>query len=185
MTEPRFFGYGSLVNLATHAYGDPRPARLPGWGRVWRHTAARPFAYLSSERVEGGEIDGVTAEVPGGDWAALDLRETNYVRRDVTQTVVHDAPPGSVAVYEVDATASPDGTRHPILMSYLDVVIQGYVALFGTDGADRFFATTRGWGGPIRDDRAAPLYSRPQAVGAAERGIVDDFITREGLPVQT
>ncbi len=36
MSDPAFFGYGSLVNLRTHGYDDPRPATLHGWRRVWR-----------------------------------------------------------------------------------------------------------------------------------------------------
>ncbi|MDX5384038.1 MAG: gamma-glutamylcyclotransferase, partial [Rhodobacterales bacterium] len=39
MKDAFFFGYGSLVNRATHDYGQARAATLPGWRRAWRHTA--------------------------------------------------------------------------------------------------------------------------------------------------
>ncbi len=34
MADPYFFGYSSLVNLATHDFPDPRPATLRGWRRA-------------------------------------------------------------------------------------------------------------------------------------------------------
>ena len=36
--------------------------------------------------------------------------------------------------------------KTPILLSYLDVVVQGYLAEFGEAGVARFFASTDGWG---------------------------------------
>jgi hypothetical protein len=184
MSDPRFFGYGSLVNLRTHDFDDPRPARLIGWQRVWRHTSRRPVAYLSVEPCEGSEIDGIVARVPGGDWAALDRREANYRRRDVTGSVLHDAPQVSTAVYEVSGGHIADPSlRHPILLSYIDVVIQGFVQMHGQDGAARFFATTRGWAAPILDDRAAPRYPRHQLLTASERDLVDAALARMGCTI--
>jgi len=57
-SEPRpmsaafFFGYGSLVNRATHSFNNAQPAQLTGWRRVWRHTDLRPVAFLSVQRDE-------------------------------------------------------------------------------------------------------------------------------------
>ncbi|NBT52664.1 MAG: gamma-glutamylcyclotransferase, partial [Marivivens sp.] len=84
MTHPRFFGYGSLVNLTTHTYPDPKPAKLRGWRRVWRHTQIQEPAFLSVEPCDRTTLLGVTAAVPNADWAALDERESGYLRRDVT-----------------------------------------------------------------------------------------------------
>lgn len=180
MSTPRFFGYGSLVNLATHAYPGARPARLGGWRRVWRHTSLRPVAFLSVERAEG-EIEGVVAEVPGGDWTALDLRERAYARRDVTRQVGHDGPAGPTAVYEVhEGHLDPPDTAHPILLSYVDVVIQGYLRVFGEAGARRFAETTDGWHAPVLDDRARPLYPRHQRLTPAETAFVDRLLRDVG-----
>ena len=52
MNHPAFFGYGSLVNRATHDYRQAVPARLKGWRRVWRGTDLRrsPSCPLSPRR---------------------------------------------------------------------------------------------------------------------------------------
>ena len=41
---PYFFGYGSLVNRATHDYVHAHPARISGWRRAWRHVEGRSVA---------------------------------------------------------------------------------------------------------------------------------------------
>jgi hypothetical protein len=172
--HPAFFGYGSLVNRATHGYAPATPARITGWRRVWRHTRLRPFAFLSAEPADA-RIDGLVAAVPGDDWAALDEREGAYRRHPLDPTALdHDANWAiSVAVYAVDADHADPTARHPILRSYLDVVLQGYLREFGTAGADTFMATTAGWDCGLHDDRAAPLYSRAQPLGPAERAEID------------
>jgi hypothetical protein len=173
MSDARFFGYGSLVNRATHAYPDPRPARLEGWRRVWVHTDLRPVAYLSVEPAEG-EILGLVAEVPGGDWAALDRREAAYDRHPVTTRLHACGTEMPARVYAVPRHhAAPPDSRHPVLLSYIDTVVQGFLEVFGREGAAHFFETTAGWGGPVTDDRAAPRYPRATALTPAERAIVD------------
>jgi hypothetical protein len=68
----------------------------------------------------------------------------------------------------------------PILMSYLDVVVQGYLREFGQAGAEDFFATTDGWDIPVLDDRAAPRYPRHQALTGDERALVDALLREVG-----
>lgn len=178
MSDPLFFGYGSLVNLATHDYADPRPAVLHGWQRVWRQTDRRAVAYLSIEPVPGVNIAGVVAAVPGADWAALDAREAAYLRRDVTGQVACDRAKGPVAAYEVDPSEHDPARSHPILLSYLDVVVQGYLRLYGEAGVTAFFDTTAGWGTPIVDDRSAPRYPRHQSLTPEERRLTDAQLRR-------
>ena len=173
--DPFFFGYGSLVNTATHVYDRHHRARLDGWRRVWRHTPYREMAFLTAEPFEGSYIDGLIAAVPGADWAALDLRETGYDRMPLRTGIRHEAPDaGEVAVYHIpeDKHGPADGQR-PILLSYLDVVVQGYLQVFGETGGHHFFDTTAGWDGPVLDDRAAPLYPRAQKLSAQEQSFVD------------
>ena len=67
----------------------------------------------------------------------------------------------------------PDET-HPVLLSYIDVVVQGYLREFGEAGVQRFFETTDGWDAPILNDRAAPIYSRTQVLHDDEIGLVED-----------
>ena len=69
-----------------------------------------------------------------------------------------------------------------MLLSYIDVVVQGYLAEYGPDGAERFFETTGGWDVPILNDRAAPLYPRHTMLSGSERTFVDAALAR--LPAQ-
>ena len=181
MKDRQFFGYGSLVNRATHRYDDTRPARLDGWRRVWVHTRLRPLAFLSVEPSDGA-IDGLVVEVPGADWAALDAREAAYDRHPI-RTVLHACGSDTEAqVYAVSAShAAPADVRHPVRLSYIDVVVQGYLDVFGEAGAERFFDTTAGWDAPVLDDRAAPLYARHQSLSAWQRGFVDAQLSARGL----
>ncbi|MGL4280748.1 MAG: gamma-glutamylcyclotransferase family protein [Albidovulum sp.] len=180
--HPAFFGYGSLVNRATHDHGLGAPARLSGWRRVWRHTRLRDTPFLSVEPAEA-EIDGLIAAVPSGDWQSLDLRETGYRRHPVPAERLSAAPPwaGGIEIYAVEDCHILPATGQPILMSYLDTVVQGFLREFGATGVDGFFATTTGWS-PLLDDRDAPRYPRSQVTTAAERRLVDDHAAALGLP---
>lgn len=172
---PSVFGYGSLVNRRTHAYAPARPATLTGWRRAWRYTAHREGPFLTA--VPGGEgdaIDGLIAAIPGGDWAALDLREAGYDRLPT--------PWPGVMVYAVPDPVAATG-RAPILLSYIDVVFQGFLDTYGPAGLARFVATTDGWDTPILDDRAAPRYPRAQALSLAETAAVDSTLAGLGARI--
>jgi len=175
MADPYFFGYGSLVNSATHDFAGPQHAQLAGWRRVWRHTDLRPVAFLTVIPDAQTTIDGMIAHVPHNDWHALDQREWAYDRVPATQAITHPLDTDiEIAVYAVPSgkhgTPSAD---HPILLSYLDVVVQGYLHEYGPDGAERFFATTDGWQAPVLNDRAAPRYPRHQQLTDQETAVVD------------
>ena len=185
MADPCFFGYGSLVNLATHDFPDARPARLKGWRRAWKHTDLRPVAFLTAIPDPESGIDGMIAHVPRNNWAALDEREWAYDRIPITQSVIHPLTHEvEIAIYAIPPLEHTEPTdQHPLLLSYIDVVVQGYLRAFGPEGADRFFATTDGWDGPILNDRAAPRYPRHQQLSTAETGYVDDHLTRLGAKI--
>jgi len=171
MNDPQFFGYGSLVNLKTHAYVQPQHAQATGWRRVWRSTTLSDVAILSVTPHADTTLDGIVAQVPNADWIALDARERAY-KRQVQEN--------GVAIYEIiDKIIYPAAGPHPILRSYLDVVIQGYLTEFGTAGAAKFFETTDNWG-PIKDDRSNPLYPRHQQLSAAETAFIDEQLAALG-----
>lgn len=180
-----FFGYGSLVNRATHGYGDARPARITGWRRAWRHTDLRAAAFLTAVPAPGHAIDGLLAPVPGGDWPALDLREAAYDRIDAAGMIAHGLPGAPrIALYTIPEGKHGAPTRaHPVLLSYLDVVVQGYLREFGAEGARAFFDTTDGWDAPLLNDRSAPVYPRHCILTAEERAFVDAQIARLGADV--
>ncbi|MEF3048238.1 gamma-glutamylcyclotransferase family protein [Pseudotabrizicola sp. L79] len=182
LDQPHFFGYGSLVNRATHDYPRPRPASLLGWRRVWVHVASRPVAFLSVERATGSQILGLVAQVPGADWAALDAREYAYLRQPETTLV--DDKPVPVQVYAVPADDHlPPTTANPLILSYIDAVVQGFLREFGPQGAAHFFATTHGWQAPVLNDRANPSYPRHQVLTAAERRVVDEGLAQAGARI--
>lgn len=186
MQDPFFFGYGSLVNRATHAYGAARRARLRGWRRAWRYTRHREGPFLTAVPCPDSEIEGLVAQVPGGDWQALDLREIGYARLPLgAELQVEGALPDSTQIYAVPATDAVQPTRpEPILLSYVDVVFQGYLREFGPEGVARFIATTDGWEAPILDDRTAPRYPRHQALSTEERARFDALLRDLGAEIR-
>lgn len=168
----RFFGYGSLVNRQTHDYPGIARTTVRDWRRAWRATPINPVSFLTGEPFEGSQIDGLSADVPLGDWRALDLRESGYLRAPL---------PEGPQIYHIpaDLHGAPSDVR-PILLSYLDVVVQGFLREFGEDGVTRFFDTTAGWDTPVRDDRTAPEYPRAQRLTPEETALVNAQLTRVG-----
>jgi len=186
MSADFFFGYGSLVNRATHAYDNAHRARIRGWRRAWISLPDHGGAVLSAVPDPEAEIEGLVAEVPGRDWTALDRREAGYDRHVVADDLDHEAPhPVRAAIYAVPpARWAGAGRPAPILLSYLDVVVQGYLREFGAGGPARFAATTAGWEAtPILDDRAAPRYPRAQRLSRAEEEAADALIAGTGARV--
>jgi len=177
MRDPFFFGYGSLVNRRTHDYNEAYPARVSGWRRAWRHSPIRAVSFLTVVPAED-YIDGLIAAVPGADWAHLDARERAYERCEVSEQVSHSAPRKvDVAIYAIpDGRHHPPNDDNPILLSYLDTVVQGFLTEFGEAGVAHFFESTDGWHAPILDDRARPIYPRHQPLRAEERALVDDWL---------
>lgn len=178
-TSAYFFGYGSLVNRNTHAYLDARPAKLRGWRRLWRHTDLRPVAFLTVEPASDVEIVGLMASVPDEAWTALDERERAYDRIEVSHHVDHGlkAKP-DVVVYSIAPHKHKRPTAAtPVLLSYIDVVAQGYAREFGETGLRDFFLTTSGWDVPIQNDRHQPIYPRHQQLTDYELGLVDEMLS--------
>ncbi len=175
------FGYGSLVNPATHDFAGSRVARLCGWRRVWRHAAGRQVAFLSVTPSPADQIDGMVAPVDEAAWPELHAREAWYLH-ERAEDVHHDLPETSeVYLYHAPADLHPPAVApHPILLSYLDVVVQGYARAFGEAGVARFFETTDGWEAPVLDDRAAPRYARHQALTSGETAMTDHWLRQVG-----
>lgn len=180
MSDPYFFGYGSLVNAMTHNYDDSHPATVTGWRRRWRHTTLRKLAYLSVEPAANSEIDGLIAKVPDADWAALDVRETGYARTPLAADVLrHGAGQVPVEIYQTHPhNEEPPSVTHPVLLSYIDTVVQGFLHVYGEAGVQRFFDSTAGWDAPILNDRSNPKYPRHQRLSQTEAELVDHHLSR-------
>ncbi len=185
MSDPFFFGYGSLVNRQTHDYAQPRKARVRGWRRAWQATPLRALSFLTVVPAADDYVEGLIAAVPGADWAALDEREHAYARLmdrdDGTHTAGQEREVAIYAIPDHHRTAPTDD--NPVLLSYIDVVVQGYLTEFGPDGAHHFFETTDGWHAPILDDRAAPIYSRHQTLRGDEQDFVDRELAKLGVNI--
>lgn len=185
MTDPYFFGYGSLVNTKSHSYPDPRPATLNGWRRAWVATPRYGVVLLTGVRAPGHSIKGLIAAVPGADWAALDAREGGYARLSASDHVEHALPArADIAVYAVDPAHVKQSETHVILLSYLDVVVQGFHEVYGEEGVQHFFDTTDNWHTPILNDRDTPLYPRHQQLTAPQRDLVDQNLERLSAQVK-
>ena len=86
-----------------------------------------------------------------------------------------------LAIYAIpEATRFPPTPDHPILLSYLDVVLQGYLHVFGEAGVQHFMETTDGWDTDVLNDRANPIYPRAQSLSADEIALVDACLTQVG-----
>lgn len=184
MKHPQFFGYGSLVNLNTHDYPNVRHASLTGWRRVWVRTPLREVAFLSAQPCKETTIDGVVADVPNHDWSALDARERGYERHPVSDQIATESRSGSVSVYSVPTTGQIGSGDHFILLSYLDVVVQGFHQQYGSDGVAAFFESTAGWDTPILNDRDQPRYPRAQTLHPDETNLVDHHLRQLAAHVQ-
>lgn len=143
------------------------------------------MAYLSAVPDPDSEIDGLIAAVPDDDWAALDHREGAYDRVAAAHQVAHPLPhTPDIALYAIaeGKHGDPDGPCH-ILLSYIDVVVQGYLREFGEAGVIRFFDTTDGWETTVVDDRATPYYPRHQTLNSDERAFVTDLLRDHGVRI--
>ncbi|MBP0483267.1 gamma-glutamylcyclotransferase family protein [Sagittula salina] len=179
-----FFGYGSLVNAATHVHAPLHHATAKGWRRAWVAVPERALCYLTAVIDPLSDLKGAIAPVPGDDWATLDLREAAYARHTQSHAVTHDSPATEIALYAVSPERhTAPGDHNPILLSYLDTVVTGYMTLYGPQGAAEFFSTTSGWQAPVLNDRAAPRYSRTTPLSDEVRDMVDDGLGRQNCRI--
>ena len=184
-----YFGYGSLVNRRTlrteiiHAV----PAALRGWRRLWRprpDMPGFPAALLSVRREESASVDGLLVFDHADNLAAVDLRETHYVRHPVLGEHLKLAAPLAVQcpIYVYEATHEipfhPDPAM--ILQSYLDAVMQGFLTEHGEGGLQRFLRETQNFETPIYRDRSATAYPRAVALTDLEAELFDRLLVGQG-----
>lgn len=182
-----YFGYGSLVNVATlPEHTSVTPGRLDGWVREWRirgkNPAGRGVCSLSVAPEDGTLIKGVLATEPKDGWDKLAQREWKYDR-------VHGI--GGAFRCDDKSAAGPEemflfrskpehadwgDADHPILQSYLDCVLAGFHAFWGEAGVSHFLDTTRGWHVPILADRDNPVYPRAIRLEQRVAELIDDHL---------
>ncbi len=191
-THIAYFGYGSLVNRATHRTDivDFSRVSLKGWRRQWLSRPPGKFghvALLSVIQDFDSEIDGLMVLDYARNLPALDEREIRYDRKSVDQINLKEMEQDTISkprlnkdikvnIYvakEIAIINEPAKSR--ILRSYLDAVMQGYLNKFGREGLDRFLQSTDNFEIGIREDRNQPVYTRPVALPARERSLFDQL----------
>jgi hypothetical protein len=171
VSQIHVFGYASLVA------GAGRPAVLPGYRRVWgvamdnrvalpgykvyeEPGGRRPevdVAFLDLVDDPGGSVNGVLLEVDEVMLAALDHRERQYRRRDVTTSLGSgDQVPGVVWTYVGQEAGRSRVTRGRVTGSvviqraYRDFVEDGF-AVAGPGALAAFRASTEPPPFPLAD----------------------------------
>lgn len=187
-----YFGFGSLVNRKTLRtdFIDAVPARLHGWQRHWQsRTRALPdhVAQLSVHEVPGKWIDGLIVVDRAENLPAVDYRERDYDRVVISPENLefHNGKsagdlPDYLIVYVAKENnhISPDG---PLLQSYLDAVMQGFLLEYGQRGISHFLESTVGFNRQIILDRREPRYSRPVQLGEDEERMFDSGLRNAGV----
>lgn len=171
------FGYGSLLHrLPSHPeHSRVHPARLRGYRRTWNiamnnsvdlpgykyyvtSDGERPpvfVTFLNLAADATGWINGIVFEVTAHELDALDMRERNYERVDLTPQV-EGAPDGTIWAYVGSAGARRRyetglaESRALVSREYCDGVRQGFAAM-GPEAVSEFEATTDAPACPVED----------------------------------
>lgn len=177
-----YFGYGSLVNRATHqtAIVDAFPAQLKGWKRCWKpraDTSVFDVAILSVRPEPETVTEGLLVVDHLQNLPVIDERERNYRRvelnRDDFDTPIDVPDDCPIFVYEVPDTPGLTFGTQRVLRSYLDAVLQGFLNEFGEQSVGRFVQETDAFDIGILNDDADPSYQRHVSLSDAERRLFD------------
>ena len=183
MSDEYVFAYGSLLRDFGSSLGRRlKPCRLREHRRAWNVAmdntltlagyklylnaadSSRPavfVTFLNLVPADGRHVSGVLFAVDDAELAALDERERNYDRRDVTG-LIDEHRAGRVWTYigkpEAErrfALAAQEG-RAVIDRAYLESVRAGF-ELIAPDALEEFDATTEPHGCPVLDLRRVDL----------------------------
>ena len=184
------FGYGSLVNRDTLP-GDAKSARVrvSGWRRAWRHSSLSSTVRRCTLTVipdPDCTIFGTIVAQPLVQAETLQKREAQYGKIDLAPAAIEWVderpdhwPEPFIHVGEAEH-ARPGDHDHPVLLSYLDTVVSGFLLTFGNDGPRHFMDTTADWHVPVLNDRRDPLYPRAPRLTTEETALVDDLLAEAG-----
>ncbi|MEM5501259.1 gamma-glutamylcyclotransferase family protein [Ahrensia kielensis] len=178
-----YFGYGSLVNPATHRTNvlHYERAQLRGFKRSWQERpdiGTEPIALLSSAPSSHDDLlDGLLVFDLSENLPLLDEREYGYDRLSVTpeDLKLYDdktLPEIPLYVYSGRLPQKVDAP-HYILQSYLDAVLQGYLHQYGEEGVRNFVERTARFNTKLFADRASPRYPRYVSLSESEQHLFD------------
>lgn len=181
-----YFGFGSLVNRATRPPEESAlSARLWGWQRVWNHRVTDPYRGqpCTSLNIEplasrsAGSIEGVVVRMPAEALPDLDAREFGYERLALPASdfdLPDEFEGDIIMVYRSrEENRHIASEEHPVLQSYVDCVMAGYLERFGQNGLYSLVSSTRGWDRPRLNDRDTPFYPRWVPVDEEQRQLFD------------
>lgn len=191
------FGYGSLVNKNTLSSDSTTAVsgRLHGWVRQWKHCvdttqylkdAFGKVCVLTVDSSKDAELDGILLLDSHEKLEKYDKREIGYKRKRIDfETILID--PRCLAQDHVSKecyvyVSEPQHHRwgnseFPILRSYIDCVLAGFLEVYGREGIEKFIDSTEGWDAPILNDRATPIYPRAVILPQSDRQLIDDVLS--------
>ena len=193
-----YFGYGSLVNDRTRnkeSFGFA--GRLKGYRRRWSIWSAsaerRAFGFGGVAALSVAEdfesyCDGLLIFDRKDHLPKVDAREAMYdrVKLDLNSFAGTQALPDGIPCY-IYVGHAPDTEKvdpdFPILQSYVDAVMQGFLHKFGEEGVARFVEETDGWQTPIVLDRDRPFYPRHVSLSLSEEALIDHYLKQCGAPL--
>ena len=188
------FGYGSLVNRRTlPEHAELRRVRVRGWRRAWRLAGESSFGRRCTLTVvtdPDSEIAGVVVAQKHEGREDLDRREKHYdphVIEPADLTWIDGQPDRWPEPFIF--VSKPEHTRqgdddHPVYLSYIDVVISGFMDQFGEDGARHFVETTLDWHVPVVNDRANPRYARSLELSRHDHDLCDRILGEAGVELR-
>lgn len=183
-----YFGFGSLVNTSTLRtdYIETIPVALKGWRRHWQGRPAvddPEIALLSIHRHENAQLHGLIVVDSLENLDAVDEREQGYQRVQLSHddfVVEGRTLPANLYVYVANTANEPDA-QPPLLQSYLDAVMQGYLNEYGSNGLTHFIETTIGFDRPIIKDRNQPQYPRAIELDESSAELFDNTLRTAGV----
>ncbi|MBL4727605.1 MAG: gamma-glutamylcyclotransferase [Rhizobiaceae bacterium] len=187
-----YFGFGSLVNTATLRtdYIETIPVALKGWRRHWQGRPAvddPEIALLSIHRYDNAQLHGLIVVDRLENLEMVDERERGYQRVQLSHDDFlvqgRDLPvnlPTELYVYVANPASEPD-SQPPLLQSYLDAVMQGYLNEYGSYGLAHFIETTIGFERSIILDRNEPRYPRAIELDQASAELFDKTLRGAGV----
>ncbi|ESQ10585.1 MAG: hypothetical protein N838_18710 [Thiohalocapsa sp. PB-PSB1] len=186
LAKPQFIvGYGSLMQTASKRSTEPDagenlPVLVTGFQRAWNTHGVYPTCYLGVQRSSGAAmVAALYRSFPEDGKLSADAREIDYCRASVAADSVKMLDASSVPadsqiwiyVNKPETLKAPD-EGHPIVQSYVDIVIIGCMELQQRvadpefDFVEQCIKTTAGWSKHWVNDRLYPRrpYTRqPQA----------------------
>ena len=140
---------------------------------------------LSARQRNGHAIDGLLIYDRLDYLPEVDRREATYDRVEVSLDRLKargDIPDNfPIYIYEAHTNCAPHDPGAPILQSYLDAVMQGFLHEFGEGGVHGFLHSTDGFDRPIRVDRHEPVYSRAVDLPDHQRSFFDTLLKEKDV----